>query len=91
MNGGRRADSGKGVDLSGIGQFVVDVDRGGILKEFAKAGAGIGKTPTGGLDPELIEGPLNSLILMFVHKRGGFLEGQESSPWNFGKRYWISS
>jgi hypothetical protein len=70
MNGDGRTKSGKGVDLSGIGQFVVDVDRCGILEELAKAGAGIGKAPTRGLDLELIERVLDFLILGFVHKRG---------------------
>jgi hypothetical protein len=59
------------VDLSGIGQLVIDVDSGGILEEFAEAGAGIGKTPTWSLDLEVIERLLNSLVLMFVHKCGG--------------------
>jgi hypothetical protein len=69
MNGDRGTKSGKGVDLSGIGQFVVDVDSCCILEELAEAGAGVGKGPTRGLAPELIERVLNSLILGFVHKR----------------------
>jgi hypothetical protein len=48
----------------------MDIDRGRILEEFTEASAGIGKSPTWGLDPELIEGLLNSFILGFVHKAG---------------------
>jgi hypothetical protein len=69
MNRDRRTKTGKRVDLSGVGQLVIDIDRSGILEELAEAGAGVGKAPTRGLDSELIERLLNSLGLGFVHKR----------------------
>jgi len=64
------------MDLSGIGQFVVDIDRRCILEELAEAGAGVGKAPTWGLDPEVIERLLNSLVLRIVHRErpGGKFE-----------------
>jgi hypothetical protein len=48
----------------------MDIDGGCILEEFTEASTGIGKSPAGGLDPELIEGLLNFFILGFVHKTG---------------------
>src|ERR1700722_9742881 len=70
MNGDRGTKSGEGVDLSGIGQFVVDIDSCCILEELAEAGTGVGEAPTRRLDPESIKRVLNSLVLGFVHKRG---------------------
>src|SRR5271157_3503033 len=71
MNRDRWTKTGKRVDLSGVSKLIIDIDRSGILEELAEAGAGVGKAPTRGLDPELIERLLNTLVLMFVHKCGG--------------------
>ena len=70
MNGDRRTKAGTCLDLSGIGQLVIDIDSGCILEELAEAGTGVGEAPTRSLDPELIERTLNSLVLGFGHKRG---------------------
>src|SRR6185369_4599133 len=67
----RGANPGKGVDLPGIGQLVIDIDRGSVLEKLAEASTGVGKAPTWGLDAELIERQLNSLVLRFVHTPGG--------------------
>jgi hypothetical protein len=42
-----RAAAGERVHLAGVGQLVVHVDRGGVLKELAETRAGVGETPGG--------------------------------------------
>ena len=69
MNSHGRTKSGKGMDLPGVGELVIDIDGGCLLEEFSEPSAGIGESPTGCLDPKLIERLLDSFFLGFVHKR----------------------
>ena len=55
VEGERRVDAGEGVDLRGVGELLFDGRRGRWLQELAEAGPGIGETPGGDLDRELIE------------------------------------
>jgi hypothetical protein len=43
------------MNLSCVRQFIVEADRRSILEKLAKPSAGIGKSPTGGLDLKMIE------------------------------------
>src|ERR1700722_10712838 len=69
MNGHGRTNSGKGMDLPGVGELVIDIDGGCLLEEFPEPSTGIGESPTGCLDPKLIERLLDSFFLGFVHER----------------------
>jgi hypothetical protein len=44
------------IDVAGVGQLVVEVDRGGVLEKLPEARAGVGKAPGGRFDLEVIEG-----------------------------------
>jgi hypothetical protein len=69
------------MDLPGVGQLVIDIDGGGILEEFPEPSTGIGESPTGCLDPKLIERLLNSFFLGFVHKRARGVMGDGHESW----------
>ena len=58
-----RAKTGESVNLTRIGQLIVDIDCRGVLKKLAKPGARIGKTPAGSLDLKMIKSPVDGLHL----------------------------
>jgi hypothetical protein len=43
------------MNLGRVRQFIIETDRRSILEKLTKPSAGIGKSPTGGLDLKMIE------------------------------------
>src|SRR5262249_15019201 len=69
----RRTEARKRMNLSGISQFVLNINRGGILKEFAKPRTGIGKPPAWCFNLEVIQRLVNFLNFGISHKQGLYL------------------
>ena len=52
MRGHRRAATRERVHMTGIGELIVHIDRGGVLKKFPEARTRIGEAPRGRLNLE---------------------------------------
>ena len=64
-----RTKTGERVDLSGIGELVVNVDRCSILKKFAKSRACICESPAWCFNLEVVQRTLNFLSFGISHKK----------------------
>jgi hypothetical protein len=69
MQGYGRTKAGVCVDLSGIGQLVVNVDRCSVLKKFAKSRPCICESPTWCFDLKVIQRFLNFLSFGISHEK----------------------
>ncbi len=68
MKGDGWTCSGQLVDHAGVAEFLCQVGRCGRLHEFAEPGPGIGKTPGGQLNFEMIERPPNGTFHVLCHR-----------------------
>ena len=51
------------LDLTCVGQFIIDINCRSVLEKFAETGAGISKAPAWSLDLEMIQGIADRLNL----------------------------
>ncbi|MEM9883208.1 MAG: hypothetical protein AAF800_09860 [Planctomycetota bacterium] len=56
VDGDGGAGAGEAVDQPGVVEFFVEGRGGGVLRELAEAGAGVGEASGGQLDGEAVEG-----------------------------------
>ncbi len=67
MQGDGWAGTGQGVHLARVAELVFERDSGGELDEFAEARSGIGKSPRGQFDIEIVQCPMNECVRLFRH------------------------
>jgi hypothetical protein len=65
------------MNLSGVSQFIVDINCSGILKELSESGTGIGKSPAWCFNLEAIQSLVNFLNFGIGHKKSFLFFGTE--------------
>src|ERR1700751_3317313 len=69
----RRTKARECMDLSGVSQFILDINCSGILKKFSESRTGIGKSPAWCFNLEAIQGLVNFLNFGIGHKKGVYV------------------